>query len=451
MKKTNQLNILILSARPLHYSGNLGGDLRKALQKGGHNVDYYICPTYANSEIEIYGETKNIFSKKIKSFFKSNKILKAIYQNIKNIYFKILPSKIKNCACNGFQIHYPYEEHPGFPSEKIVNSISKDYDLIITLYWYHFINTTSLKTIYDLIQCPIIILPIDMGPMTGGCYYFKNCRNFTNECRNCPAEGILPYGQCHKNYLHKKKNYDSINCAWVANSWMNQLAKQSRLFENNVIEFGGFILDETKYAPNHTIENRESLGIGSENVVLLTRSSREIRKGALYIINGILDLYESLSLCEREKLLILTVGDDYIYHSLTVHGINVKNFGYVNNSKLIKLYQIANFFLSASIDDAGPSMVNHSISCGTPVVCFNNGCAVDVIENGVSGFKTDIISKEAYSEILTKAYYHMQNNNYEDLRKSTREKSLKYSSFKSAEENIMRIYYKLIQKNKNTM
>ena len=85
-------------------------------------------------------------------------------------------------------------------------------------------------------------------------------------------------------------------------------------------------------------------------------------------------------------------------------------------------------FLNPSTDDAGPSMVNQSIMCGTPVVSFNLGTAVDVIENGISGFKTDDISPEGFYRTLEKAIRSLIEGSNPSIRETTRATALRHNT-----------------------
>ena len=40
-----------------------------------------------------------------------------------------------------------------------------------------------------------------------------------------------------------------------------------------------------------------------------------------------------------------------------------------------------------SIEDSGPMMINESIMCGTPVVCFDMGVARDLVHTGRTGYR----------------------------------------------------------------
>jgi glycosyltransferase involved in cell wall biosynthesis len=61
--------------------------------------------------------------------------------------------------------------------------------------------------------------------------------------------------------------------------------------------------------------------------------------------------------------------------------------GYINDDRKLSLhYQASELFVSSSLQDAGPMMVNESIMCGTPVVAFNLGVSEDLVINGITGY-----------------------------------------------------------------
>ena len=103
----NKLNILILSAYPKSYSGNLGGDIFDALIRAGHNVTYgYDGIEDQHASVMNYFESmkKRTFIQKICS-----KIHKLIYgtANRNGYYFLIedelhpnLPSRCNACQAS---------------------------------------------------------------------------------------------------------------------------------------------------------------------------------------------------------------------------------------------------------------------------------------------------------------------------------------------------------------
>jgi glycosyltransferase involved in cell wall biosynthesis len=49
-------------------------------------------------------------------------------------------------------------------------------------------------------------------------------------------------------------------------------------------------------------------------------------------------------------------------------------------------YQAADAYLCTTIADAGPLMIPEALSCGTPVVSFDVGYAVDLLRDGETGY-----------------------------------------------------------------
>ena len=61
--------------------------------------------------------------------------------------------------------------------------------------------------------------------------------------------------------------------------------------------------------------------------------------------------------------------------------------GALSDSIAIALgYQAADVYLCPTIADAGPLMIPESLLCGTPVVAFDVGYAVDLIRDGETGY-----------------------------------------------------------------
>ena len=86
--------------------------------------------------------------------------------------------------------------------------------------------------------------------------------------------------------------------------------------------------------------------------------------------------------------------------------------GYLSHTDLPKAFQAADVFVSPSIEDAGPMMVNQSIMCGTPVVAFEIGVALDLVHNGDTGYR----AKLEDCDDLANGIYSILKKNQEELR-----------------------------------
>ncbi len=443
--------ILLVSSRGPEHSANLGGDVVNSLRQQGCDVDILtLYPSLQAKDYDIYSvvdeipiSTSGKLRKKLPGV--SFKILKFIFKPVKDSWGQLRNALSKkrrlrlHLTQSGF--FYPDESHPNVSPERLLNTIpqDKEYDLVITLFWQDMLNTTSLMAIYERFGAPIYIYSVDMAPMTGGCYYFNSCNHYTHQCGECPC--LLSDNksdQSHQNYITKKKNYSAIEAYFLGNSWMIDRALASKLFNADSVLNMGIIIDEKVFCPKNSLQARQELKIPEDkDLVLMARSLGSTRKGADTIVYALNMLWEKLPKEERQRLCLVTVGDATLEKKLKGGKIPVINLGTVGRDVLIKAYQAASLFLSPSTDDAGPSMVNQSIMCGTPVVSFNIGTAVDVIENGISGFKTDDLSKEGFARTLGEALHATVNATYPDIRATARVRALQHNTSQAFAEKLL--------------
>lgn len=434
--------ILIISSRSPQHSAGLGQSIMDCFESHGNQVDFLTLQGYENQPdnvISITNFSERIsFKTKIKVLLRKYKLL-SIIKNILKITKSIL-TKSPYITNNGITIKYPDESKPTVSSEEILRKIKKSYDAVITLFWQDMVNSSTIKQLYDVLQCPILIYSPDMSPMTGGCFYFSTCTNYTHECGNCPGFNSKDANdQSHKNYIIKKNNYENIKCAFLGNTWMNIHAKKSNLFHN--IFKNEIIIDPQIFTLKDINQARAELGIKDNyKHIFLLRSDAHPRKGNLDIVIAFEKLTSKIN--NVKDLLIITIGDDYFSATAKHLQCDILNLGIVDIEKLILCYQSANFFISTSKDDAGPSMINQSIMCGTPVLCYNNGSALDVIENGVSGYKVNTGDVEGLSKLLLQST-QLDTNIYQTLRKKTRELAIIHNSPESIYKNFIEAINKL--------
>lgn len=435
MNKTNttKYRILVVSSMPPHHSAGYGWDVVRALESAGHSVDFLTTYSFRGQRKHDIILMKRSGKGKVINFVGQmlrNKHLRFLKNILLNLYNNtIAPTYEKP---NGIFIVHPDESKPSIPNKLLVEKIDKDYDAVVTLFWQGMINSSSLVALHNHLKCPIIVDSPDMAPMTGGCQYFNQCRRFEHECGLCPGlNSNDEKDQSHTNYLLKKENYASIPMAFRCNSWMMGFALKSRLFSNNIMSKISFILNENDFIP--AIDQKKprkelKLNANGKKVILL-RSAQDYRKGSDYAVMALRQFVQAHpNSCD--SLLILTIGEEYVKDKLADTGIKCIHLGLVGREVLIKCYKSADYFINCSVDDAGPSMINQSILCGTPVICFDNGTACDVILDGESGFKCETGDSDNLLKKLETAL-SLPASDYDTLRKNTREIGLKFNSYDS--------------------
>lgn len=417
------LNILILSSKPMEWSANLGVDYAEALRKRGHHVDY----NFPGMQHLIDVNRVSRQGKKQGYLYRLLRCLRLL-PFFHKLGFFCRNERLSYIFRNGYSIINGLENDPLIDPSDILKGLSnKSYDIIITLFWENIISSYTLRSLYNHFRCPILINSIDMAPMTGGCYYFGSCRHFysSNQCRKCPAVGGVLGSFTHSNYISKLNNYADIDVSFACNTYVSSFARKSGLFKK--IKISSIIINNRFF---HSIDRIVCLNRfripDNKSFIILFRYSSQKRKGYSYIREAILHLLCIIDKEERDKVLLLSVGEKFADDEL-LGEVDVLQLGHLQIEDLAFAYNCASVFINASIDDAGPSMVNQAIMCGTPVVSFESGVAQDVIIDGLSGFKVSLNDSISLGEKIH-TIFRMKDDVYLTLRKSTLDVALQWNS-----------------------
>ncbi len=455
---TRSLKILIISSESPSASAGIGDDIINSLKDAGHRVDYLTRFKVAGSKSEvkyIYDipvklkkRIKNhikIFNGPIPAPFWFRKRFRRFAEkiiSIKNRKKRTSCTPSKYPSANGVLIYHPDETKPDVEIASVLDKIDDSYDLVITFYWHYMINSSTLAAVYDKLKVPIIIYAPDMSPITGGCYYFSTCKRYTSECGRCPAYGgSNPNDATHINYLVKKRNYTGRPIVFGGNQWMCDRARESKLFADDKIQNIGIVINETLFVPFDKIRAKKRLGLSTKKFTVLLRSSHDGRKGNSFFIEAIKQLLANGQIT-KDEIRIVSIGDHTVETGLD-GTIRVKNLRHVQQDKLIKAYQAADVFISTSTDDAGPSMINQSLMCGTPVISFKTGVAPEVIKDGENGFLCETGNTDQLAEAIMKAkhcIFDKRDNSFSD---KAREIALKQNSRQKIADSIISIYKQL--------
>lgn len=426
------MNILIINnSNPFYSSGIVSLDLLKEFQKKGHSVKLLVNEYSPDYPEEV---------KSIESFYSYWQI--KFWNKVKSVL------KLKNntdITDPKYRFHELNEKKLYYATKLLLRKAKIKPDIIFVLFAKEFLNA---KNIYELDQrthALIFWLMYDMAPFTGGCHYSWECKGFQNNCGNCPGLYSLdPFDLTYENLLFKRNYISKTNIQIIAASeWQYRQAKSSSLFRNKPIHKILLSIDPTVFKPINKEEIRLKFGIPSDKKVVFFGSMglTDERKGMMYLIESLKILMEKITSASHDiekDILLLIAGDrfegiaDSLYFKYLYLGL------LDNTSGIASAFQAADVFVCPSVEDSGPMMINQSIMCGTPVVSFEMGVALDLVETGKTGYRAKIKDStdmaQGIYDILT-----LDSGNYKRLSNNCREWALRFCSPEVYMEQIWNI------------
>ncbi len=396
--------ILLLSSVSPKFSAGLVADYVLALEKAGFIVD--ILTKYKTDGCKgniIYAYETEINTRKLISNTKKN-IAKNVLQFVRTKIMKYIVGK------QSLSTVFPYNtlrdfEYP-VPSTVYLDKLDKKYDLVFVLYMQYMFTERSLKDIYDKLQVPIYAQVIDMYLMTGGCYYPGTCTQFKSGCKRCLFVRNTFQNAFKQHYKDKKEIYKSIDLRIVGGTWAELFFKQSLATKDQPFYKQSIIINENIFSIKDKLESRKIFDISSRKrfVLLAGVANNTPRKGFKYLIKSLNLFYELLPENRRDEVILMLIGRG-TSDLKKKFKLDLFITGFLNTELLSLAYSAADIYISPSIDDVGPSMINQALMCGTPVVSFNVGTALDVVRDGETGYAVGLKDYQAMAHALMKLFY----------------------------------------------
>ena len=264
-----------------------------------------------------------------------------------------------------------------------------------------------------------------MAPMTGGCHYSWDCKGYTDNCLNCPAVNFINKSLPSDTINYKNKMIREIKLEPISpNRWLTKQLKHSQLFKHKKIHEIMLGINPEIFKPISkkdmmSIKLKYHLPINKKIIFFGASSLNEMRKGFSYLIKA-LEFISKNKLIEVDSVIILTAGKDLPKNIFRNIAFTHKHIGYLNkDEELANAYQMATVFVSPSIEDSGPMMLNESIMCGTPVVSFKMGVAEDLVLDGETGYISELRNFKELANGIVKII-NLDNHKYEEMKKKCR-------------------------------
>lgn len=283
---------------------------------------------------------------------------------------------------------------------------------IIILHWVSgFITPQIIRDLRRLTSARIIWIMMDDAPMTGGCHYPFNCKGYKNDCGDCPLFK-KPCGFAAATLSDKLRYCPEDMELWATGGDCQRLL-DSAIGQGRTIRRILFPIDTSQLSSNDTIHAKNRFGISPQKSVIMAGCSfwHERRKGGEYLIAALAMLKERRpDLAHQLTILLVGASDMPVIRSM---GYDVTFTGRLSIRQLMEAYRASDVFVSSSIEDSGPLMVNQSIASGTPVACFDIGVAIDIVQDGRTGWKAPVGDAAALSVAIENTLVLMQHKSVE--------------------------------------
>ncbi len=327
-----------------------------------------------------------------------------VIRYLKHIYY-VNKSNLFNKKYN----FYNYGESKNyFDSNRLLNFFPFVPDILIVHFTAHFINFKTIYEIQKLTGCKVLFNAVDTSFMTGGCHWSWDCRGYFSDCIKCPAiisdkKANLSY----QNFLEKKFFLEKINFEVnVSSSFAAKQVKSSNLFKTKNPSLIFYPIDQEYFKPQ---EYRSS--INKKNIFFGTQDFKNPSKGIKYFLESLDFLAKVLTENQIKQITINIAGGKSVIPIPKKFKTNY--LGKLSIEKLIIEYSKSDVFVCSSVEDNGPMMINESLMCGTPVVCFDTGIGPDLI-NEFTGYLARNMSSSDLAKGINYVLFNSESKNWTD-------------------------------------
>lgn len=329
-----------------------------------------------------------------------------------------------------------------------------DYDVL----HLHWINQRFIK-LQDLPKDkPIVWTLHDSWPFCGICHYFIDCQRYQTHCGDCP---MLHSGKekdlAYRIFEEKLRVYRDLNLHIITPSrWLGECAKQSALFGRFPVTVIPNCLETDVYRPLSEQEIDEHLSVAIERNPALHSVKRAVgEKAAKPLIlygamnaatdrrKGFGSLLSALQLLDKQgaEANLVVFGASESDLPMQFEHINVHFVGYISDTDtLVTLYNMADLMVVPSLTENLSCAIMESLSCATPVCCFNIGGNGDMVEHQVNGY----LAKEKDAADLAQGIrWCLDNNRDGALSLAARKKVMENYTIEQVGEMYVELYSSL--------
>lgn len=291
-------------------------------------------------------------------------------------------------------------------TQNLIEVISQAKPDIVHLHNLHgyYLNAPLLLSHLAKTRIPVVMTLHDCWNFTGHCAYFDyyNCQQWRNEgCAHCQHKETYPTAwltsRAAKNYAEKKAAFDKMTDLHLVtvSHWLEDLVGHSFLSKHDLRTIHNGINLQTFQPQADTAAVRQRLGIGERKMVLGVASVWTDRK-------GLPDFTQLRQQLDQDAYAIVLVGLSEAQLAQLPKGITgIRRTNSVQ--ELAALYSAADVFVNPTWEDNFPTTNLESLACGTPVITYRTGGAIEPIDEhtGVIVEQGDIQSLASHIATIT--------------------------------------------------
>lgn len=284
------------------------------------------------------------------------------------------------------------------------------------------------------ISKPIVWTFHDMWPFLGSEHYIDD-----EKYKNSFWTGSQEHVSVFESWSWKRK-YESWNqlkiVVVVPSRWMKEVASKSILFNKSRIEVIPNGLDISCFKPKNKVKVRKILDLPLDKKIVLFGASGALvdrRKGFEYFKAAIEILLKEKDF--KDKYVVATFGSS---NNLVIDGVEVINFGVVNNvTQLVDIYNSSDVMCVPSKMESFGQTASESLSCATPVVCFDTTGLKDIVDHKVNGYRAKPFDSFDFARGIS---YVLKNNLTGVMSKEARKKAVGKFDIRNTAQQYVKLY-----------
>jgi glycosyltransferase involved in cell wall biosynthesis len=241
---------------------------------------------------------------------------------------------------------------------------------IIHIHWFNY--SLDIEKIHKLAKKHNIVVTMrDMWLLTGGCHYTLDCSQFQDNCRRCPLYLKSSKGEEFRNEKHKLLS--NINIITIS-KWLEKTTSYSGARY------------KTKFIYN-TVDHT-SFSDFDDDVISILKKKYQIFTEKKIILIGAINLLSDYKgkqyICRfiehHPDCFFIFFGEGASFFTEKIKHSGYKCFGYIDAKQLNDLYNISDFFLMLSIQEAFGKTVIESLLTRTPVITLRGSSPEELIK-----------------------------------------------------------------------